>query len=257
MLEILSALSGLLFAGLTVHLVLFFRKRRVRVLLQGMMSHNPYRRGCLAVGTDPLVFLKKKAASVGAGAVLSGVLLARPSPFLPAGYPLLMGFLIPDLVLLGRFGGLYVGRKKEIEFLKRLFLLNGSVEPVVFDEVFRILRDNARSLRPLFDRLEQKRTSNTEDLRFVYQTLGQECGDLEVRLFLEKLYQADCLDLRQGVESLRMDQMIQKMTRRREAESLRSLIELFGLTFSVVLAGLLTYYLLLPWLTLYSMQMMW
>ncbi len=257
MLRGLSVLFGCLSVGLMIHLGLFFRKRRVRLLLRERGFCHPYHRMCLVVGVDSGLFLKRKLWSLGVGTVLAGILLVRPSAFFSPVYPLFVGFVVPDLILLGQYGALQIGRKKEIELLKRLFILNGSVQPVVFDEVFRILRDNARSLRPLFDRLEQKRSSNTEDMRQVYKTLGQECRDLEIRLFLEKLYQADCLDLQQGVQSLQMDQMIQKMTRRREAEQLRNVIELFGLSFSVILAGLLTYYLLLPWLALYSTQMVW
>ncbi|QRN85589.1 hypothetical protein JR334_11670 [Clostridia bacterium] len=161
---------------------------------------------------------------------------------------LLVPFL-PDLWLMAVYSYGAKDRQKEIRFLKRLFILTGSVEPSCFSEVLHILQNHAFYLRPTLDLIRRERERNSADMLAVYQRIDREVGDLELRLFIEKISQADRIHLMEGIRSMQTDLCISKLIRKQEARRRKETIELFGIFSGLTLAGLLTYAMLLPWLS--------
>lgn len=205
-----------------------------------------------AAGLDLRRFGHLKLAA-GLGALLLGAasaVRAMPGGVVAAG----VLFFVPETAAFLVAVSTRRARRREILFLKRLFILNGSIEPVAFDEVIGILRAHACLLAPLLVRIENGRKSNSARMRELYEDLSIQSRDLEVSLFLEKLSQADRIDFREGLRSIRTDFAIEKLGRRRQCEKTREAIEITGLILTMLLTGLLAYYLVLPWLQAYSLQ---
>lgn len=246
----------LFLAGGTVLSALVVRDWRAVLRTRIYTRHHPpgvVSRICRAAGVSPGVFIRLQALFL-LPAVLAGLGVHRHLGGVPTS---LVAALAVLLIPAGALAALYVrrmlGRRQEIELLKRLFVLNGSVQPVSCEEVIGILCENAHYLKPVFHELLEERSRNTSSLQEIYDRLACRHRELEIRLFLEKLRQADCLNLTDGVESLKTDLVLQTMARRRQAERIRELIGLCGIAFGVLLAGFLTGALLIPWLEVYSL----
>lgn len=160
----------------------------------------------------------------------------------------LLGFFLPEMRLMVAYTYGAKDRQKEIRFLKRLFILTGSVEPSCFTEVLHTLQNHAFYLSPTLKFIRRERERNSSDMLAVYQKIDREVGDLELRLFIEKISQADRIHLMEGIRSMQTDLCISKLIRKQEARRRKEMIELFGIFSGMALAGLLTYSMLLPWL---------
>jgi len=210
-------------------------------------------RVCRAAGVRPVSWMKLQILVL-LPAVLGGLEVHRHlGGVLAPLVSVLAVLMLPSGALAALYVRRLLGRRQEIELLKRLFVLNGSMQPISCEEVIGILHENAHYLKPVFHELMEERSRNTSSLQDIYERLSHRHRELELRLFLEKLRQADCLNLTDGVESMKTDLMLQTMARRRQAERLRELIVLCGIAFGVLLAGVLTGALLIPWLEVYSL----
>ncbi len=154
----------------------------------------------------------------------------------------------PEFWLYASYVLAHKNRHKEMRFLKRLFILNGSVEPVTYDEVLSILRSHAFYLRNVLQRIESERQRNGSSTEKIYAQWIDTVNDLDIRLFLETLSQADCVHLAEGVRSMETDIKMDKLIRSREVLRRRDTMELMGIFFGIVLAGLMIFCWLLPWL---------
>ena len=232
------ALAGLLLLDLAI----LSHRRRGRAYDWLQPLHRRYSRilCCTAIRAERFWFLRKACL----------VLFLLGLPFLRG---LWLGlcwllFILPEVWLLTAYSVRSKDRHREIRFLKRLFILNGSVEPTCFSEVLAILQDHAVYLEETLLLIRQERDRNSADLLQVYQGLDRQVEDLELRLFLEKLSQADRIHFSEGVRSMQTDLNIGRLIRQREARRRKEQIELAGIFLGLTLAGLLTYAMLLPWL---------
>lgn len=140
-------------------------------------------------------------------------------------------------------------RRREVRFLKRLFLLHGSLSPVSFEEVVSVLKEHAVYLRETILIIDRERKRNNNNLDEVYQDLRLHARDLEVQLFLDNLSQADRIHFKEGLHALETDMEIQQLIRTYQAERQKQQMEVAGIFCGLLLSFWLTYYLIYPWLS--------
>lgn len=207
-----------------------WRARRLRATLIDRRRFQSQRIGC---------------GRLAAGFALASVALGRPGFALPA----VAVWLAPDVRLLLSCLLASGARAREIRFLRRLFILSGSVPPVSFDETLAVLIDHAAWLKPTLTHLCVERDRNSARMETVYAEMTDSMVDPEERIFFEKLSHADRIHFADGVRAMRADLRMARLIRRRDARVRKNAIEMTGVVFGVLLAGLLTLSLMLPWLS--------
>ncbi len=222
----------------------YIRQGRCYSLLIPLRRYYNRKLHCATV--DPVMFWRVRKMSILLFVLGLALLPGWGSWGVPLPFLLL---LLPDLWIVTAYSFSAKDRQKEIRFLKRLFILNGSVEPCSFTEVMGILQDHAYYLKDTFNLICRERERNNLDMLEVYKKIDREVGDLELRLFLEKISQADRIHFSEGVRSMQTDLSISKLIRQREARRRKESIELSGIFCGMALAGVLTYAMLLPWLS--------
>lgn len=158
-------------------------------------------------------------------------------------------FFLPDLFLLARFHAGRQARRREVRFLKRLFFLQGSLEPVAFADVLLVLREHADYLAPSLAAIDSQRKRSSHRLQEAYQELRAKARDLEVQLFIDNLSQADRIHFKEGLRAVKADLDMQQIIRGHQADRRKQQVELAGIFSSLFLSFWLTYYLIYPWLT--------
>ena len=101
------------------------------------------------------------------------------------------------------------------------------------------------------------RQKNTVDNKNIYKEgyLGG-TNNLELKLFLEKLDQADNYDYDQAILNIENEFKTDKRERARKIKKRIEVMEIFGLVGSLVIITFMTIYLLLPWLSSYDLNSM-
>ncbi|MCG8539950.1 MAG: hypothetical protein MJA82_08430 [Clostridia bacterium] len=145
----------------------------------------------------------------------------------------------------------------ELVFLKKLIILNGSIKPTSYSEVLDIIVDKSKYYRQILKKIQFLRQKNTVDNKNIYKEgyLGG-TNNLELKLFLEKLDQADNYDYDQAILNIENEFKTDKRERARKIKKRIEVMEIFGLVGSLVIITFMTIYLLLPWLSSYDLNSM-
>lgn len=143
----------------------------------------------------------------------------------------------------------------ELVYLKKLVILNGSIKPTSYNEVLDIIISKSKYHKNILNQIQVLRNKNTIDNKKIYREdyLGQ-IKDLELKLFLEKLDQADNYDYNQAILNIENEFKTDKRERARKIKKRIELMEFVGIAGSMGIIALITIYLLLPWLSIYDLS---
>lgn len=168
---------------------------------------------------------------------------------------LVLVYFIPDLFV--SIHNLFVKSKaaSELIFLKKLVILNGSIKPTSYNEVLDVIIYKSKYYKNILKKIQFLRNKNTIDNKKIYTNdyLGN-IKDLELKLFLEKLDQADNYDYNQAILNIENEFKTDKRERARKIKKRIELMEFIGIAGSMGIIALITIYLLLPWLSIYDMS---
>ena len=166
-----------------------------------------------------------------------------------------LAYLLPDFFV--SIHNLFVkgSAAAELVYLKKLVILNGSIKPTSYNEVLDIIIDKSKYHKSILKKIQVLRNKNTIDNKKIYREdyLGQ-IKDLELKLFLEKLDQADNYDYNQAILNIENEFKTDKRERARKIKKRIELMEFVGIAGSMGIIALITIYLLLPWLSIYDLS---
>lgn len=171
-------------------------------------------------------------------------------------------FLITVLILnvfplmgLGLYNLMIKGdKKRELRFLKRLIILNGSIKPVDFIEVLVRLIDKSKYYEKMLRAIERENKKNTVSNQTIYRQFIHREKDIDIKLFLEKLDQANNYDFDQAIINIENEFKLERRQQIRKVRKQIEFIHAWGIIGSFLLIALLTVYMLRPWLTAYDMN---
>ncbi|GAB6088043.1 hypothetical protein [Alkaliphilus crotonatoxidans] len=171
-------------------------------------------------------------------------------------------FLITILILnvfplmgLGLYNLMIKGdKKRELRFLKRLIILNGSIKPVDFIEVLVRLIDKSKYYEKMLRAIERENKKNTVSNQTIYRQFIHREKDIDIKLFLEKLDQANNYDFDQAIINIENEFKLERRQQIRKVRKQIEFIHAWGIIGSFLLIALLTVYMLRPWLTAYDMN---
>lgn len=139
-------------------------------------------------------------------------------------------------------------RRQELRFLKKIFVLAGSIKPVDFTTVIKTMIEKSYYYKQdLMNILEALRKSNLDREEFFGQLLG-ETKDIDSKLFFEKLNIGFFFDFDMAVKGISGDFEQEKRAHARLIKKKISLIHIMGITGLFIAMTILLIYMLQPWL---------
>ncbi len=144
--------------------------------------------------------------------------------------------------------------KKELRFLKRLIILNGSIEPVNFMELLSILISKSKYYSATLKEIQKLNHKNSIDSKVIYLDLIRDCKDIDVKLFYEKLDQANNYNFAQAIKNIKSEFYIEKRREIRAVKKQMELINAIGIIGCFLIIAKMTMYMLVPWLFAYDMS---
>lgn len=145
-------------------------------------------------------------------------------------------------------------RRQELRFLKKIFVLSGSIKPVDFASVIKTMIEKATYYKQdLQDILEALRKSNLDREEY-FSKLLSETKDIDSKLFYEKLNIAFFYDFDQAVSGIAGDFEQEKRAHTRMIKKKIGLIHIIGITGLFVIMTILLIYMLHPWLDSLNMS---
>lgn len=159
-----------------------------------------------------------------------------------------LSYFLPGLVSRVRSGYIAAKKEKELLYLKKMFLVAGSVKPADYLKVIRSLTERAVYYKEdLAAIMEMHRISNS-DKRLFYKKMITAASDMDTKLFIEKLEIADCHSFEDAMRNIRDDFFQQKRILARKTKKRIELIHIVGVVGMFLLITVLMLYLLGPWL---------
>ncbi len=162
-------------------------------------------------------------------------------------------YFLPNIIVFIKNIFTKVDSKIELMFLKKLFILNGSIKPVNFRDVLSILIKNSNYYKTLLIDVESANNSNKNIEKF-YRDRIRQSKELDEKLFLEKLEQANNIDFDQAVINIKNEFKIDKKERSRKVKKRIKWIEIIGGVGFIIILGLTFYYLLKVWMDVYNVN---
>jgi len=165
-----------------------------------------------------------------------------------------VAFFTPDLAKKLRNKLIYSDAKREIRFLKKIFILNGSIKPVDFRKVMKSIIARAYYFKKDLELIEDVHKKSNIDNRRFYTELIDSTKDVNVKLFYEKLDQAANYDFDQAVKNIAGDFATEKREYARYIRKKLELIHVVGIVGILILLTIEMGYLLAPWMQLMNLE---
>ncbi|MCD5413534.1 MAG: hypothetical protein LR001_00805 [Clostridiales bacterium] len=161
---------------------------------------------------------------------------------------------IPELVLIILNFFSRKNAKKELRFLKRLIILNGSIAPASFMETLSILISKSKYYANTLKEIKKMNNKNSIDSKTIYTEFVANSKDIDLKLFYEKLDQANNYNFTLAVENIKNEFYIEKRREIRAVKKQMEVINAWGIIGCFILIAMLTMYMLIPWLLAYEMS---
>lgn len=163
-------------------------------------------------------------------------------------------FFVPDLAKKIKNKLVHSDAKREIRFLKKIFILNGSIKPVDFRRVMKSIIARSYHYKKDLELIEDvHKKSNIDNKRF-YSELIDNTRDVNVKLFYEKLDQAANYDFDQAVKNISGDFITEKREYARYIRKKLEIIHVVGIVGILILLTIEMCYLLAPWMQLMNLE---
>ncbi len=173
---------------------------------------------------------------------------------LPYAFLALIISFIPELILAIRNKIIVSSTRKELVFLKKLIILNGSIPPVDFFEVLELLINKSRYYKPILEDIRDKNLANSIDNKKIYSNLIEDTNNLDEKLFFEKLDEANNYNFEQAIRNITHEFELDKREMDRHLQKQVSKIQINGfIGFSIIIL-LMFVIIVIVWVNTYDMS---
>lgn len=141
-------------------------------------------------------------------------------------------------------------RKKELRYLKKIFIINGSVKPVSFSKLIDDLIEKSTYFKKDLESIRNGLRSNSKSNYNMYNDL-KKTTDVDIKLFYEKLELANNHDLDLAIRSIKHEFTIEARARKREIDQFVQKTHMVGMTGVLLVFGVVFYYMIYAFLQYY------
>lgn len=145
-------------------------------------------------------------------------------------------------------------KRKELKFMKRIFVMSGSIKPVDYMQVINAMYDRSNYYRKDLENIMDALRKNNIDKEEYFNELLYTTSDIETKLFFEKISIGFLYDFDLAVESILNEFEQDKREYARFVKKRINLIHIVGVTGLFVVMTMLLIYMLKPWLEAMNLQ---
>lgn len=165
---------------------------------------------------------------------------------------LIFSFL-PEIFILLRKVFMKAEKDRELTFLKKLIILNGSIKPVHFLEVLEILIEKSKHYKNVLEEIKESNKRNSVNTLNLYKKYMIASTNTEEKLFFEKLSQANNYDFNLAIKNIKNEFNLNRRSKTRLIKKRIELIHIIGVSGIMILVFGWVYYLILPWMIKFDM----
>ncbi len=144
--------------------------------------------------------------------------------------------------------------RKEIKFLKKLVIMNGNIKPVDFREVLDGLIDKSVYYRAALLNIKDENRKNSVNNEEIYSKLIRKSKNIEEKLFLEKLNEANNYDFDLAIQNIQNEFRLEKREEVRRVKKRIETIHIMGITGFMFIIIVFIMYLIMPWMKMFDMN---
>ena len=138
--------------------------------------------------------------------------------------------------------------KKELRFLKKIFVLSAEIKPVDCMQVINNMYDRAEYFKTDLERIMDILRKSNVDKEDYFNELLNETSDIDTKLFFEKISIGILYDFDLAIKSIAGDFAQEKREYARFIKKRINLIHIVGVTGLFIAMTILLMYMLKPWL---------
>lgn len=146
--------------------------------------------------------------------------------------------------------------QKELRYLKKIFIICGSVKPVDYNKAIKTLISKAKIYKKELEIILEAHKKSNVDTTMFYSRLMNENKNIEDRLFFEKLDIAANYDFDQALSNIANDFIQEKRAHTRKIKKKIELINIVGITGVFIILTILLLYMLGPWMEMLNLKNM-
>lgn len=163
-------------------------------------------------------------------------------------------FYIPVLFRLLKKSGDNSKKRKELRFLKKIFVMCGSIKPVDYMQVMNAMHERAVCYKQDIENIMDILRKSNIDKEDFFSELLINTKDIDSKLFYEKLFIGFLYDFDLAIRSIEGDFLQEKRAYARFIKKRVNLIHIVGVTGLFVAMTILLMYMLKPWLNSMNFQ---
>ncbi|WP_153064151.1 hypothetical protein [Vallitalea guaymasensis] len=141
----------------------------------------------------------------------------------------ILGSFIVEIILAIRNTITKADRKKELRFLKKVFVVNGSIKPISYKELIEDLLERSIYYKKDLKAIRDGLRSNTISNKDIYNSLVKNTKNIEIKLFYEKLDLANNYDMDLAIRAIKHEFTTEEKARNREVAHYVERINVFGM----------------------------
>lgn len=160
----------------------------------------------------------------------------------------LMCSFIVELILYVRVGNVISADRRNINYLKKILVVNSVLKPVNFNNVLdEMILEATPNVRKNLTRIKEAMQNNNSSTHAVLVEIGRKQKTSFERLFYEKLDQALNFDFDTAVDNVTKEIKYDRQELKRKYEKKTTSMKMWGSTIFMILLTLVIFYMLIPW----------
>lgn len=165
-----------------------------------------------------------------------------------------IAFYIPVIFKYLKKSGDIYKKRSELRFLKKIFVMSGSIKPIDYMQVVNGMYERALYYKQDLEKIMDILRKSNVDKEDFFNELLVNTTDLDSKLFYEKLYIGFLYDFDLAVRSIEGDFLQEKRAYARFIKKRVNLIHIVGITGLFAAMTILLMYMLKPWLNSMNLQ---
>ena len=167
-----------------------------------------------------------------------------------------IAFYIPGLLRSIYKRGEIHKKRQELRFLKKIFVMSGSVKPVDYMQVVNAMYERSFYYRQDLERIMDVLRKSNIDKEDFFSELLIEKEDIDSKLFYEKLSIGFLFDFDLAIRNIEADFSQEKRAYARFIKKRVNFIHIIGITGLFIAMAILLIYMLQPWLDAMNFQLL-